>query len=222
MKMKHLIAGALACASLSAIAADHSVSYSCDQGRHVTVRYKFNKMGIPVSAETSILGSKQVLQYDLQNSDDVDTIFKNKTGYRLASNELNSKNYRNSQIIITAPNDEILFKNCQVSSKASAQKSTAAASASNTVAYACQQGRLSIDYKFNKVGIPVSATAQLQGKRRTLQYDLNDSDDVDTFFKGQGYRISTEAMTRDNFRSLAVMVTGPNDKILYKSCMPAK
>lgn len=221
MKMKHLIAGAFACASLSAVAAGHSVSYSCDQGRHVTVNYKFNKMGVPVSAEASILGSKQVLQYDLQNSDNVDTVFKNKTGYRLSSNEMNSKNYRSSQIIITSPNDEILFKNCQVSSKASAQKPTAAAS-SSSVAYSCQQGRLNIDYKFNKVGIPVSATAQLQGKRRTLQYDLNNSDSVDTVFKGQGYRISTEAMTRDNFRSLAVMVTGPDDNILYKSCMPAK
>lgn len=216
------VAASLACLSLSAMASSHSVTYACEGGKQVQVRYQFNKAGIPTRAEAHIRGAKRVMAYDMNRSDDVDTFFANKSGYRLSSDYMDVKNFRKSSIMITAPNDEILFKSCTAQSGATASSGRNAGAAKNAqqVAYSCNNGRLSVAYQFNSAGIPVSATAQLQGKRRTLSYDMNNSTDVETFFTAQGYRLASDAMTRDNFQSLPIMVMAPGNKILHKSCMP--
>ncbi|WP_238945550.1 DUF7606 domain-containing protein [Vandammella animalimorsus] len=215
------VAASLACLSLSAIASGHSVTYACEGGKQVQVRYQFNKAGIPTRAEAHIRGAKRVMAYDMNRSDDVDTFFANKSGYRLSSDYMDAKNFRKSSIMITAPNDEILFKSCTAQSGASSSGRNAGGSQNTLqVAYTCNNGRLSVAYQFNSAGIPVSATAQLQGKRRTLNYDLNNSSNVETFFTAQGYRLATDGMTRDNFQSLPIMVTAPGNKILHKSCTP--
>ncbi|MDO4723128.1 MAG: hypothetical protein Q4A97_00015 [Comamonadaceae bacterium] len=216
------VAASLACLSLSAMASGHSVTYSCEGGKQVQVRYQFNKAGIPTRAEAHIQGAKRVMAYDMNRSDNVDTFFTNKSGYRLSSDYMDSKSYRKNSIMIISPNDEILFKSCTPQSGASraSGRNAGHSSGSQQVAYTCNNGRLSVAYQFNSAGIPVSATAQLQGKRRTLNYDMNDSSDVETFFSAQGYRLATDGMTRENFQSLPIMVTAPGNKILHKSCTP--
>ena len=52
------------------------------------------------------------MQYDLNKSDNVDTIFGGR-GYGISMEMLTSKNARKANIAtITSPNDEILFKDC--------------------------------------------------------------------------------------------------------------
>ncbi|MDO5086475.1 MAG: hypothetical protein Q4D74_02550, partial [Comamonadaceae bacterium] len=220
MKVRFSIAAtataALACLSAPAMAASHTVAYACDGGQQVNVRYKFNSAGIPTSAQATLGGRKQVMAYDLNRSDDVGTFFKNKAGYRLSGDQMDASNYRKASIMITSPKDEILFKSCAPKSGAAASQH-GHASAASSVSYSCQNGqRFQVAYRFNSAGIPVSATANLNGKRRTLSYDQNNSTDVETFFTGQGYRLGTDAMTNENFRTLGVMVTAPNGNLLHK------
>lgn len=227
MKLLHSSALVLlAGLSASAFAKSDSVTYACQNGQEVTVRYQFNDAGLPSSAEATLKGKKRTLRYDMDRSDDVDTFFKDKNGYRLSSDYLDVNNYRQSSIVITAPDSNILYKGCTAKPAASkkknqSQKGKKSGKSGNRVAYMCQNNRrLNVTYRFNEQGIPVSATANLRGKDRTLGYDLNNSTDVDTFFVGQGYRIGTEYMDSRNYRSLPVNVTAPNDEILYKNCMP--
>lgn len=222
MKLWHSAAAAAALACLSASAMAATVDYSCDGGRQVSVNYKFNSAGVPTSAQATIQGRRQVMAYDQGRSDSVETSFKNRAGYRLSGSQMDSRNYRQSSIMITAPNDEILFKNCSPNAGGrAAAPAPAAAQDTGSVAYACQGGKhLSVAYQFNSAGIPVNATAKLQGKHRTLNYDQNNSSDVETIFSSQGYRLGTDGMTSSNYRSLDVMVTAPNGNLLFKSCSP--
>ena len=90
-----------------------------------------------------------------------------------------------------------------------------------TVNYTCQQGRVAVKYNFNDAGIPVTATAKLNGATRVMQYDLNKSDNVDTIFGGHGYGISMEMLTSENARKANIAtITSPHDEILFKDCAP--
>ena len=78
------------------ITSTQTVNYTCQQGR-VAVKYN---------------GATRVMQYDLNKSDNVDTIFGGR-GYGISMEMLTSKNARKANIAtITSPNDEILFKDC--------------------------------------------------------------------------------------------------------------
>ena len=91
------------------------------------------------------------------------------------------------------------------------------------VSYQCQGNKkVTVNYSFNKQGIPTSATATLKGKKVTMKYDLASSDNVDVTFKGAGYSLSTSDMNADNFRDQPVMVTGPGNQIAYKDCSPTE
>ena len=81
--------------------------------------------------------------------------------------------------------------------------------------------RLKVNYAFNDAGVPVKAEAILNGRKRTLQYDLNRSGDQDVYFQDRaGYNLSTSYMDANNFRQNAVMVMNPNSEFLYKDCAP--
>lgn len=228
MKLLHTSAALLLLAGFAApaLAADEgSVTYACDSGKKVTVHYKFNDAGLPTSASAKLNGKSRTMKYDQNRSDDVDTFFRDKSGYGLSSGYLDVHNYRQNSIMILSPNDNILYKNCAVTSSSSKKKqekkSSGKSNAGQRVAYTCQgDRRLNISYRFNAQGLPTSATAHLKGRDRTLNYDMNNSTDVETYFTNQGYRISTEYMDSANFRGLPVMVSAPNNEILYKSCMP--
>lgn len=225
MKLLHSSALALlAGLSASAFAKSDQVTYACQSGQEITVRYQFNEAGLPASAEATLNGKKRTLAYDMDRSDAVDTFFKDNNGYRISSDYMDVHNYRQSGIVIAAPDGNILYKGCTAkpaAGKKKSQQSKKGGTSGKRVAYMCQSNRrLNVTYRFNEQGIPVSATANLRGKDRTLGYDLGSSTDVETFFVGQGYRIGTEYMDSRNYRSLPVNVTAPNDEILYKNCMP--
>lgn len=94
-----------------------------------------------------------------------------------------------------------------------------------TVSYACQSGKkVTVKYGFNRQGLPTYASAKLGGKTRKLAINLGHSDVAGTFF-GQaerGYRISTDYLDSKNFKRAGMMITGPNDYILFKNCSPRK
>ncbi|MDO4776885.1 MAG: adhesin [Cardiobacteriaceae bacterium] len=209
--------------SAASLAADEgSVNYQCQSGKSVKVHYKFNNEGMPTSASATLNGKTRTMRYDQGSSDNVDTIFQDGNGYRVSSSYMDVYNYRQQSVMIMSPGGEILYKSCAPSKtkKKQAAKSSKG-SGGKRVSYMCQgDRRLNVSYRFNAQGLPVSATAHLKGRDRTLNYDQGASDNVDTLFSGQGYRISSEYMDSGNYRNLPVMVTAPNDEILYKSCMP--
>lgn len=93
---------------------------------------------------------------------------------------------------------------------------------SGAVNYSCQQGeRVTVRYTFNAAGVPVTATARLNGANRVMRYDLDRSDNVDTFFKdARGYNLSTDAMDSRNFRRNAINISAPDSSFLFKDCSP--
>lgn len=91
-----------------------SVQYQCQQGKKIKVRYGFNKQGLPTYASALINGQKRMLPINLSRSDNVDTVFGKEGGYVLSAGQLDRKNYRQSSMMITAPNDEIVYKDCSV------------------------------------------------------------------------------------------------------------
>lgn len=105
-----LIAAASAAGPINAnkITKRASVAYKCQGGKHLNVSYGFNAAGVPVTATTQ----GRTLRYDLAHSDRVSTFFKDARGYRLGAGEITSRNYRNSAVMLTAPNNRILFKSC--------------------------------------------------------------------------------------------------------------
>ncbi|MDO4625788.1 MAG: hypothetical protein Q4A81_00525 [Pasteurellaceae bacterium] len=95
--------------------------------------------------------------------------------------------------------------------------------ASVKVNYACEGNQnTSITYSFNKEGIPTKATTLIDGKMATLKYDLDKSDDSDTYFiNKKGDMIGMNVLTRDNVRSAdAVTVTNAKNQIVRKACSP--
>ncbi|MDO5091295.1 MAG: adhesin [Cardiobacteriaceae bacterium] len=218
--------------SASAFAADEgSVHYQCQSGKSVKVHYKFNDEGTPTSASAKLNGKSRTMRYDAGRSDDVETFFRDKNGYRLSAEKLTVFNYRQQPVMITSPNDNILYKGCMPSAKAAKNTNKDSGKASSgkgsggknqSVAYTCQGNRrLSVSYRFDARGTPQSATATVDGKAVTLNYDSVNSDGVESYFVGQGYRLGTGGMDAGNFRKTAIAtLTSPNDDILYKSCTP--
>lgn len=91
-----------------------TVTYSCAQGKNLKVTYGFNKQGLPTYAAAMIQGKKRVLPINLADSDIAGTNFGKEGGYTLGTDYLDSKNYRKSSAIVTAPDNRILYKGCDV------------------------------------------------------------------------------------------------------------
>lgn len=227
MKIWFPAAAALLALGFSASASAAPVSYQCQGNKKVTVNYAFNKQGIPTSATATLKGKARVMKYDLNRSDNVDTYFSG-AGYEISTANMDSANYREQPIMIFAPGSQILFKDCSPTAGGAPAASDKPVNAnkvtkSGTVSYMCEADRpLRVTYSFNGAGVPVKADATLKGKKVTMKYDLNRSDNVDTYFKGAGYNLSTANMNAENFRDQPVMITGPNNQIAYKDCEPAQ
>ena len=210
-------------ASAAASAAAGDVNYQCQSGKKVTVNYIFNKQGIPTAATATLNGKRRTLAYDQNRSDNVETYFKDKNGYTLSTSEMDSNNYRAQPIMILSPDSQILFKDCNPAPTAQKPVNANKITTSGTVSYMCESDRrLRVTYSFNAAGVPVKADTTLKGKKLSLKYDLASSDNVDTNFKGAGYRLSTSDMNADNFRDQPIMVTAPGNQIAYKDCSPAE
>ena len=95
-----------------------------------------------------------------------------------------------------------------------------ASAAGGTVSYSCQGGKnVSVSYDFNSAGVPTDVSFKANGRRITLPYDMNASDNVETLFSGRGYRFGAEYIDSRNYRRQSVStVTDPSNRILYKGC----
>lgn len=91
-----------------------------------------------------------------------------------------------------------------------------------TVSYRCQQGkRINVTYGFNKQGLPNYAVARINGRNRTMDINLDRSDNVDTYFIDEGgYTLGTSEMSTKTYHKQPIMITSPKDEILFKSCTP--
>lgn len=98
------------------------------------------------------------------------------------------------------------------------------AQSSTEVSYDCLGGdKVNVQYSFNAQGVPTSASVKLHGKQRKLPYDLNRSYNEETYFTdAKGYQIGSEYFDVNNVGDVSVLIMGPGDDILHKSCMPKK
>ena len=98
-------------AAASAHAESGSVPYVCQGGKKISVSYVFNdETGFPVKAEFAVKGQRQSLADDDAKSDHV-------------APALTIKEYKKTDgIMITSPQDEILFKECAPAQKKKGRK----------------------------------------------------------------------------------------------------
>lgn len=89
-----------------------TVSYVCQQGKKVKVTYGFNKQGLTTYASAVINGARVQMPINLDKSDNMDTLYGKEGGYMLSTGEMDSKSYREQPIMITAPNNQMIFKDC--------------------------------------------------------------------------------------------------------------
>lgn len=95
------------------VSSRQTVSYTCQQGKKVNVRYAFNAAGIPVNASVKIAGAIRTLPYDLASSDNVDTNFQDKKGFRLNMEGMERKNVNSANIaVINTPSGDVVYKDC--------------------------------------------------------------------------------------------------------------
>ena len=220
-------AAAIALAALGfssqASAAGGTVEYACQNGKNVSVRYQFNRAGVPATAQVYLQGRNRVLRYDMNRSDNVDT-FMQGGGYILGTSAMDSRNYRSQSINIPAPNGNMLYKGCDPRNNRRDRDQDDMRNEGRTttgqVSYACQSGRrLDAAYRFNSAGVPTQVNFTANGRRISLPYDLNASDNMETVFSGKGYRYNAENIDSRNYRRQSVaVVTDSSDRILFKDC----
>lgn len=94
-----------------------------------------------------------------------------------------------------------------------------------SVHYACQNARnVTVSYGFNAAGIPVTATAKLEGANRVLHYDMNRSDDTGMLMTDKrGYKLGSGYMDSKNFRKASgINIFSPKNVMLFKGCEPRR
>lgn len=89
-----------------------NVSYNCGSKR-LTVKYGFNKQGLPTYAQAFLNGKTRYMPINLNHSDISGTQFGDDNNYMLASNTgpISKKSYR-SDIQIQDPASNIVYKSC--------------------------------------------------------------------------------------------------------------
>lgn len=92
--------------------AKKTVSYVCQQGKKVKVTYGFNKQGLTTYASAVINGKRVQMPVNLDKSDNVETFYGKEGGYVLGTGVMDGKSYRKQPIMITAPDNQIVFKDC--------------------------------------------------------------------------------------------------------------
>lgn len=94
-----------------------SVRYTCQGGKKVRVVYGFNKQGLPTFAEAKIGGKTRFMPINLAHSDNVGTRFGDENNFSMAGGAVTSQSYRNKDMMITAPDGEIVYQNCNAPKK---------------------------------------------------------------------------------------------------------
>ncbi|MDO4641761.1 MAG: adhesin [Neisseria sp.] len=106
------VTGTAMAASDNPTVAKKTVSYRCQQGNRVAVTYGFNKQGLTTYASAVVKGRRVTMPIDLNRSDNQETYYGKQGGYVLGTGYMDSKSYRDQSIMITNPNDEIIYKDC--------------------------------------------------------------------------------------------------------------
>ncbi len=198
-----------------------SVNYACQSGKSVKVTYRFNEVGLPTSAKAYINGRMRHMPINLSLSNNTGTTFGEEGEYVLAASYLDNKNFRQSHMLLTSPNNRILFKNCSATRKAPRPaKQHVAKTSVGKVRYACQGGKsLKVTYRFNEVGLPTSAKAYINGRTRHMPINLSRSDNTGTTFGKDGqYVLAASYLDNTNFKKSHMLLTSPSNKILFKNC----
>ncbi|ENT1123552.1 adhesin [Neisseria gonorrhoeae] len=113
-----ILSSAIALSGMAAAGTDNptvakkTVSYVCQQGKKVKVTYGFNKQGLTTYASAVINGKRVQMPINLDKSDNMDTFYGKEGGYVLSTGAMDSKSYRKQPIMITAPDNQIVFKDC--------------------------------------------------------------------------------------------------------------
>lgn len=113
-----ILSSAIALSSMAGAGTDNptvakkTVSYVCQQGKKVKVTYGFNKQGLTTYASAVINGKRVQMPINLDKSDNMDTFYGKEGGYVLSTGAMDSKSYRKQPIMITAPDNQIVFKDC--------------------------------------------------------------------------------------------------------------
>ncbi|WLF83733.1 adhesin [Moraxella sp. ZY210820] len=89
------------------------VTYVCSGKKPVKVTYGFNKQGLPTYAQAVLNGKARFMPINLAHSDFVGTHFGNENSYTLGTDAITVKNYKKSTILVTTPDNEIIYKNCK-------------------------------------------------------------------------------------------------------------
>lgn len=89
-----------------------TVSYQCEQGKKLKVNYGFNKQNLPVYASAYLNGKTRYMPLNLERSDNVDTVFGDENNFKLSTDYMDRANHRKKSVMVTAPGQSILFKNC--------------------------------------------------------------------------------------------------------------
>lgn len=95
------------------------VTYQCQSGKKLNVRYGFNKQQLPTFAQATVNGKTRFMPINLALSDNTGTTFGDENNYSLAAGYMTLNNYNKISIVgINAPDGEFSHKGCKpVSSK---------------------------------------------------------------------------------------------------------
>ncbi|WP_226883405.1 ACP-like domain-containing protein [Neisseria yangbaofengii] len=106
-------AGAAQAANNNPTVSKKTVSYRCDQGHALNVTYGFNKQGLPTYASAFLNGKRRVLPINLDHSGAAGTMFGKEDSYMMNADYMDTKNYHKSALMVTEPDNSILYKNCE-------------------------------------------------------------------------------------------------------------
>ena len=90
-----------------------TVSYTCQQGKKVKITYGFNKQQLPVYASAYMHGKRRYMPINLGTSDNMETTFGDENSFKLSTDYMDRANHRRKSMMITALDQEILFKDCK-------------------------------------------------------------------------------------------------------------
>lgn len=90
-----------------------AVHYQCQNGQRLSVRYAFNREGLPVSALVNFKKKSFKLPINLDRSDNTDTVFTGRGYTLLPGSAVDSENYRELDgLMLQNAKDQIVAKDC--------------------------------------------------------------------------------------------------------------
>lgn len=90
------------------------VSYQCQSGKKLTIRYGFNRQNLPTYAQANIDGKSRFMPINLARSDSMDTVFGDENSYSLMTETMTLRNYHKLHLSgVTNAAAEFTHKGCK-------------------------------------------------------------------------------------------------------------